>query len=313
MEIITKLFELSPYLELLERKIYFKFIKDKYKTKKYRARHYLHAKITKVDVDSFILYLKSLGVKKGDLLIVHSSIEGLQALNCRENQLLDQLIDLVGEQGTIALPAFPDESKLKDKNGTKIYDPRRSVAWTGMLPNLMLRKKGAIRSAFPCNPLVAYGRLAEDMMSQNLETKYAHGKNSCWGYCVEHHAKILYLGLPAYHSCTVIHVSEDYQPDFWPANWYMDKKYYVKEQNELKLIHVKVRDSKWSQYISERYTERKYIRRGFIKEADYCGITIRYIEDSNTFINAILSDWNHLKFFYLSNRMVNKENGVKKI
>lgn len=314
MSIVAKLFGLSPYPELWARKIYYRFIREKKKNKKTNgSKHYENASNDKVEINELVEHLRKIGIKKGDLLIVHSSAEGLQSLNCRENILLDSLFELVGETGTIALPAFPDETKLKEQDGIKIYDPTRSLAWTGMLPNLMLRKKGAIRSRYPYNPLVAYGPLAKDMMDENLETAYAHGKNSCWGYCVEKHAKILFLGIPAYHSCTILHTIEDYQPEFWPQGWYEEKEYFSKYDGDLHNVKVKVRDLKWAQYMSERYTERKYIKADLIKVADFKGISIRYIEDSNTFINNILKDWKKYRFFYLPHKLLNEDKRIKKI
>jgi aminoglycoside N3'-acetyltransferase len=213
-----------------------------------------------------------MGISEGDLLIVHSSADALKTLNCNGAEFIDLLIESVGASGTIALPAFPDESMLKTENGLKIYDPKRSVAWTGMLPNLLLRKKGAIRSSFPYNPLVAWGEKAEEMMTKNLETVYAHGNGSCWGFCAENHAKVLFLGVPTFHSNTILHVVEDYQPEFWPEDWYTEQEYLVKQSDGFIRIKTKVRDVKWSMYLSELFTERKYVKAGYIQKRDFEGL-----------------------------------------
>lgn len=314
MSIGSKVYNISPYPELLARRFYYSFIGKRIKIKKRtRTKLYSQTTLPQVDFCKLIEHIKNLGIGEGDLLIVHSSADGLKALNCRENDILEGLINLVGENGTIALPAFPDENILKEKDGIKVYDPKRSVAWTGMLPNLMLRKKGAIRSAFPYNPLVAYGRMAADMMSDNISDTMAHGPQSAWGYCVDHHAKILFLGLPAYHSCTVLHTIEDYQPAFWPNDWYDTCDYYIKQQDGEEQLSVKKRDIKWAKYMAERYTEHKYIKCGLIKESDYQGIIIRYIEDSNVFINTILNDWDKYRFFYFPKRMLKMKNKIDSI
>lgn len=314
MSIVSKLFEVSPYPELFARKIYYSFFRERAKIKKANgAKHYSQNAISNVEIIKLVEHLKELGIHEGDLLIVHSSAYGLNMLNCRENVILDELINLVGKNGTIVFPAFPDESRLKERDGIKIYDCARSVAWTGMLPNLLLRKKGSIRSQFPYNPLVAYGTLAEDMMKDNSDEIYAHGPRSAWGYCVEHHAKILFLGLPAYHSCTILHTIEDYQPDYWPNDWYTTCDYIVRSPNDERRLTVKIRDIKWAKYMAERFTEHKYIKAGLIQKSDYQGITIRYIEDSNSFVNTILSDWNQYRFFYLPKNMENKHNKITKI
>ena len=206
------------------------------------------------------------------------------------------------------MPAFPDESRLKVEDGIPIYDPKKSVAWTGMMPNLLLRTKGAIRSQFPYNPLVAYGIKAEEMMRQNLDTDLAHGPKSCWGYCVEHHAKVLYLGLPAYHSLTLLHTIEDYNHNDWlPKGWFENRKYLIKDGTETKLQSVKVRINKWSQYLAEKHTEHKYIKAGLIKARRIGGIDLRYIEDAYYFIETIEKNWAKLKNYYLPIRYRNRK------
>ena len=304
MGLASELMKISPYPELVARKLYYSFFRGKIRNKPERNSSDKNEIIRKVDAGSFFRHLKQLGIKEGDLLIIHSSASSLSSINCKEPDLLNGLIELVGEKGTIALPAFPDESMLKQEDGIKIYDPKRSVAWTGMIPNLLLRKKGAVRSPFPCNPLVAYGALAEEMMAHNLETAYAHGENSCWGFCVEHHAKVLFLGVPTYHSNTMLHVVEDYQPDFWPNDWYEGKEYYTKVKDNRIKVTARVRQIKWSKYLSERHTEQKYIKAGFIERADFEGIPISIINDSYEMVDKILSNWEREKFFYIPKRML---------
>ena len=313
MGIISKILISSPYPELIVRKAYYTFIRGKVKRKKDATSREISESIAHVSADGLINHIRNLGIKEGDLLIVHSSAAALKTIDCSEVELLDYLIGLVGQTGTIALPAFPEESLLKEKENLKIYDPKRSVAWTGMLPNLMLRKKGAIRSCFPCNPLVAIGPMAEKMMEHNLHTEYAHDNKSCWGYCAENHAKVLFLGIPSYHSNTIIHTVEDYQPQFWPDNWYEEKEYFVNKAGELLRVKVKVRKVEWSKYLAERYTEQKYIQSNYIEKYNYEGIMISLINDSYELVNAIMSDWKKMRFYYLPQRLLHTESAMKRM
>ena len=303
MSIIDRVFTISPLPELILRWGYYKLLRP------FRSGN---KKVTKsgnvktepvnpsVELTDLIDAIKSLGIKKGDLVVVHSSANGLLDLKANPNELLDSFITLVGESGTIAMPAFPDEDKMKDIDGRKVYDPQKSLAWTGMMPNLMLRKKGNVRSRFPYNPLVAYGPLAAEMMAENLNTDLAHGKGSCWGYCYEHGAKVLFIGLPAYHSNTSLHIVEDYNFNDWlPTDWYEDKEYYIKNSDGMGKKTVRVRKAKWSMYFAERYTEKKYIKQGLIQEEKVGNIEIRYIANLKVFIDSVSSNWKKLKFIYL--------------
>ena len=336
MSVLYRILSLSPYPELAARGLYYSFLQGKAaqnqepgvkesgdnKTESAAKKIYesflkkktLHHNepgvkassdtIIKKDTEKLFRHLKEMGISEGDLLIVHSSADALKTLNCNGAEFIDLLIESVGASGTIALPAFPDESMLKTENGLKIYDPKRSVAWTGMLPNLLLRKKGAIRSLFPYNPLVAWGEKAEEMMTKNLETVYAHGKGSCWGFCAENHAKVLFLGVPTFHSNTILHVVEDYQPEFWPEDWYTEQEYLVKQSDGFIRIKTKVRDVKWSMYLSELFTERKYVKAGYIQKRDFEDISISIINDSFVMTNDIMKMWDKNRFFYLPKRIL---------
>ena len=301
---LIKIYNSSPYPELVVRKGY-NIIPQKLKQemthKKIKKGIYIDDQ-NKINPDDFFSNLKANGISQGDLLIVHSSMDMIRRIECNENELLDRLIDLVGKEGTIALPAFPDEAKLKMVGNYKVYDPQRSIAWTGMLPNLLLRRKNAIRSAFPHNPLVSFGAKSEAMMKNNLDVEYAHGKGSCWGFCVENHAKVIFLGIPTFHSNTILHTAEDYQPGFWPDYWYENKEYLVKNENTMKPIKARIRSAKWSSYLAEQYTEQKYIRAGLIRQTDYHNIHVSLIDDSFKLIDSIMKEWEKLKFFYIPRR-----------
>lgn len=305
MAIISKILESSPYPELFARFLYYRFVKGRFQTKQlhdynkkkpHSGEEQLHASV--IELNGLINHLRDLGIKEGDCLIVHSSTNAIKHMRATENELLDALIGLVGKDGTLALPAFPKEDLLKKDNGIKIYDPKRSVAWTGMLPNLLLRKKGSIRSPFPYNPLVALGKDAEELMRHNLDTDLAHDQKSCWGKCIEKHAKILFIGIPSYHSDTILHAIEDCHSEFLPDEWYETRHYYIKTIDGMVLKTVRIRAEKWAQHLAEKYTDQKYRKAGLIKKADYNGLSISFIDDCNVFLGKIWNDWTRYKFFY---------------
>ena len=304
MSALDRLYRISPMPELFMRWGYYKVFKPLFRN---GYRHTPKTEgvinqsvISHVKLDDLLDKIRDFGVQKGDLVIIHSSAKGLSDLECNPNDLLDALIAMVGPDGTIAMPAFPDEERLKEQDGIKIYDPQRSVAWTGMMPNLLLRKKGAVRSCFPYNPLVSIGPKAADMMKDNINVEYAHGDSSCWGYCLQNHAKILYLGLPAFHSFTILHTIEDFNFGHWlPNEWFEEKQYYVIIEGEIVPKTIKIRAHRWSQYLAEKHTEQKYIAAGLVKTGLIGNIELRYIDDSYNFIDYIISNWDKMNCYYL--------------
>ena len=144
--LIKTLMNINVYIELAIRWLYWKNVKylkslNANGVVNYRNDHY-------IDFNNIILYLKFLGVNQGDLLIVHSSYVELLNTKKEPNEIISILKDLVGENGTIAMPAirsYKDEPKYIDylkTDMTKItctYDVRKTKVWTGILPATMLK------------------------------------------------------------------------------------------------------------------------------------------------------------------------------
>lgn len=245
-------------------------------------------------LDDFLLLqeqIKKFGIRGGDLLIVHSSIDALAKTGATPKFIIDYLIDLVGSDGTLVFPAYPDINRKYDYKSVPVYDPKRSVSWTGMLPNLFCRYKGVIRSPFPYNSLAAKGLLAKDMVCHNLEGDLPHGRNSAWAFCVEHNAKILFLGTKAHHSNTVLHVAEELMDDDWPIkDWYETQNYQIKLGDTMQDMTVRVRKMIWAQYMHEYSTAYKLKKGGYLTETSIDGINIGFINDSKKLTEFLINE-----------------------
>ena len=200
MSLTNAVLSASPYLEVLVRHIYWNvpfFInlkgKPMGKTKRFPAQG-----PTIVDI---IDQLQLNGISNGDLIVVHSSFDELQLTGASAKQVIDSLIHMVGVSGTLAMPAFPYYKNApkgraiitKDiTNEVWEYSVKKTPAWTGLIPNLLMRYPGAVRSRHPLNSMVAVGPLAEKMMEHNLKgfKPLPCGENSSWGFCARNSAKI---------------------------------------------------------------------------------------------------------------------------
>lgn len=247
--------------------------------------------VEKLDKSLLFSYVDSLGIKSGDILIVHSSMDALSQFEVTPKEIIDWLLNIVGPEGTLCMPAFPmyraKDYSIDEVTGEQViaYDVKKSPCWTGMLPNLFLRYPGVIRSEFPYNPLAAKGKHAIEMMKDNLLGDKPHGIHSSWDYCVNHDAKILYLGCPMYHSLTVSHISEDIDED-WPIDdWYISQIYeIICVDGQRKNVTVNIPNEYYARYYSEYYHEKELLRNGLatIKTIGIC--PIGYISNTTKLI-----------------------------
>lgn len=215
-------------------------------------------------------------VTKGDYVLIHSSMQGLKTLGVSPNTLIDYFLDLLGSEGTLVFPTYPDLKRMEKKDGAYIYDPKRTSPWTGALPRAFISYPNAVRSKFPHNTLCAIGKEAVSMMQQDLtHGPYSQGKGSSWDYGIQHGMKILYLGVPAPTSCTVVHYAEDFLAEAWPVtDWYEEHSYWVQDKDTVIPFTTKERKQKWFDYYSMFWTGERLRKMGYLKEYDVDGVYV---------------------------------------
>ena len=277
----------SPHLEVIARNTYWrlaplvKWVNRQKTTKKTQP--------AQISSRQLITHLQSLGVKAGDLLIMHSAFSALKAKNETPEEVINQLLKLLGPSGTLALPAIPYYKDAPDITKTMTidvsdlvleYDPLTTPAWTGALPNVLCHMPGAVRSLHPLNSMVAIGPLAQAMMDNNLsgDLPLPCGRQSSWYFCYRHNAKVVAVGADLAHSLTMIHVAEDMWDDAWLVpNWYRVRKFRVKMNGRFSPVHVRERRPKWSMHYAERTLSKDMIQSGITVKKPLNGVNVELL------------------------------------
>ncbi len=282
--------ETFPLIELAIRQVYYFLIDHRWidieKLRPFtKKKDFIHCNKNNL-YPLFYKRVCELGIKQGDILIVHASMEALSKLGVSPNKIIDDLFALVGKSGTIAMPAFPlfRDKDFIDKGDSvliPIYDTNKTLISTGLLASIFCRLKNTYRSPFPNNPLAANGLHAKNMMCNVWKGDLPHGKYSAWGYCAEYHAKVLFLGMYAYNRNTSEHIIEDFLDEQWPIkNWYIKKEYIIRDQEKEFLVTIRERNSfKWSRYLTEHYHCKQLRKKGILQEEMFHGIPLGYIND----------------------------------
>ena len=273
----------SPWIEVFVRNIYwrFRFVNGLLAKRSNRASKTFAAQPRSVDVaipfEEVCNQLARLGVKSGDVMIVHSSGVALRPTGLKPKEICERLLEFLSPSGTLALPAIPffaEEPTGLDRLSDAIceqrllYDVRKTRAWTGALPKAMLAFPNAVRSRHPLNSMVAIGPLASKMMESNLhgDRPMACGPDSSWKFCADQNAHIVCLGVDTAHSLTMIHVAEDSWADSWPiGNWYRDRQFRIVDGDYEADITVRERRPKWAMYYGERTLQKDLIHAGILK------------------------------------------------
>jgi len=148
--------------------------------------------------------LRRLGVRSGDVLLVHSSVRAVGPVKGGAETIIDALQASVGPKGTLCMPAF---SFATARDG-KPFHPKKSKVVVGTLPDLFWRMPGVIRSAHPSHGIAARGPLAE-FITKDHELYSPYAREGAFGKLYEADAKILMLGCTLAPNST-FHAIEDW-------------------------------------------------------------------------------------------------------
>lgn len=308
MVIITKIYKdlalLSPHIEVKLRQLY--WLNQKYFIK------YTPGKVAgfknstnmkKVDFDLILNQLRYWGVKKGSILIVHSSYDALACTGLSPIQIITKLRELVGPSGTLAMPVirrYKEEPPVEDKikTGYKlpicIYNLKRTPIQSGLLPMFLMRTKDAEISHHPLNSLCAVGYFAKGMMEGNIDgdSPSPHGVHSSWKFCLDHNALICSIGTDLCHHNTMSHVAEEAF-----GNWHWkDEEWYnwrdfileVPGQDPTKLT-VRERKPKWGMLHQAELNRYKDLQKANVLKSRTIGSVLVEFERSQELIRFLQS------------------------
>lgn len=290
------LFEHFPMMEILARIVYKKALELGILKNRIVPNEKAKA-IEKVNINDLKKNLIKAGIKKGDVLIVHSSMKGIRGFEMAPEEIISYLKDLVGEEGMLLMPAYPQYPDSVTKmqynevySETYEYDVNNTASWTGLITNLFWKGEDVTRSHYPNNTLSAWGKNSTEIFREEMRSDLAFDKYSAWSYCVERSAKVLFLGIHAHHALSEIHIAEDFLDEKWPIKgWYTQKRYRIIRDGDVVEKVCRVRKAFWTKYMTEYYgcyrlRKRKLLREGKVGNINYSVIPDlcefeKYVED----------------------------------
>ena len=288
------LLERFGIIEVGSRVILGKFPKLKQTAKKIRAKK-SHGTVVTEEIDpnlKAMFFERVLAVlEPEDIVLIHSSMDGLKTIGITAEEFIEFMKKQVQEKGiTFVLPCFPTTNLTAPTEKSRPYDPKKTICWTGMLPNKFLCEPDVIRTAFPYNSLAAMGPKAKEMMAHDMEATSVYDKTSAWQYCYENHAKLLFAGVKASSSNTMgSHMVPDLMGEDWPVkDWYEERYYKVRIDGEVSEKLVRVQADKWAQYCMEERTSGMLKEAGVLDETYIGGCNLGIVEDCKKMMDVLI-------------------------
>lgn len=183
----------------------------------YKLKYSIYTTITE---DSYReLLIEKMGIKKGDVVFVHSSTGKLN-VDFSAFKAIKILREVVGEEGTVLFPCWHFNYRAADYLNDKehVFDVKKSPSIMGLISELARRNKDAKRSLHPTNSVVAIGKHADYLVQDHHQDIYPNGKKSPFYRINEFNGKVIGIGEPAHLSLSFVHCIEDVLKDDFPYN-----------------------------------------------------------------------------------------------
>ena len=130
------------------------------------------------------------------------------------------LLDLVGPEGTLAMPSFPRRRKIDEYMATfPVFDVRHTPTQAGLVAEVFRRMPGTVRSLHPWASVAARGPLAQWLVSDHHRDVNPFAPSSPFVRMLEKDVLVLGLGV-SLNTLSFIHVLDHELRDRLPFPLY---------------------------------------------------------------------------------------------
>ncbi len=243
-------------------RVFFRKINSKKKKRLLKKKH------NHFNTNDLIADLKSLGIKKSDVVFVHSSLSKIGYVEKGASTVIDALLNVVGEKGTLVIPTYFMKGTMYNTcvSENYVFDRKKSPTVLGAIPLGFLKRDGISRSIHPTHSVSAIGMNAKKITYKHHIGNKTYGENSPWGKILELNGKFLGIGINL-GPTTQYHYIEDVMGEEFPLKVKIDKLFKLKcKIGKKKYIFVNVQpldpeiaktriDQKDSQFIRDYFWE----------------------------------------------------------
>lgn len=147
-----------------------------------------------------------LGMKKGSVVCIHSSMMEFYNYVGSAEELIKAIIDAIGPEGTLAMPAYPNQI-IAESEGY-IFDALKDKTVAGFLAETFRKYPGVKRSLNAEHSVCAIGKDADYLLNEHQYSSDCWDKKSPYYRMCELNALIFNLGMPRKFFGTFAHCTE---------------------------------------------------------------------------------------------------------
>jgi aminoglycoside 3-N-acetyltransferase len=135
--------------------------------------------------------LSRLGVRQGDILLVHSSLSSLGNVEEGAKTVVDALLHTVSSCGTLLMPAL---SYSTVNSANPIFSAAETPSCVGAISEYFRKREGTVRSLHPTHSVCANGLFADEFVREHWLDDTPVGSHSPLFLLAKRKGRILMLG-----------------------------------------------------------------------------------------------------------------------
>ena len=232
--------------------------------------------------DEIMNGLEKVGLKKGMIVYVHSSMSSFGYVNGGPNSVISPILNIIGNEGIIVVPTFTHR--------TDIFDIETTKSWTGAISESLRLKKGSFRSVHPTHSVTAFGLLAKEIIKGHEKSKSPFDEKSPFHKLAVRGSYILMLGT---ENNSMIHYVQN-KVNFPNLFLKKDQEFKYKVNNKIKIIKTKIHHPNGSikyiydgkpcsdvKFLVNMYRDEKFEEKGYMKTIKIGSAVCRLINTQN--------------------------------
>ena len=161
-----------------------------------------------VTKETLVSELKSLGLASGQKVLVHSSLSSFGHMQGGADTVIDAILEVIGENGTMLVPTLTGHEDLSAQNPPE-FDPQTTPCWTGKIPETFRKRSNAIRSIHPTHSVAAIGASATWLTESHIHSITPCDEFSPYGRLAELTDSFILLIGVNHKSSTMFHYIEE--------------------------------------------------------------------------------------------------------
>lgn len=218
------------------------------------GKFFYHKKYTANDLVGIMC---DMGMKHGSVVCIHASMMEFYNYVGTAKQLIDLIIEKIGPEGTLMMPAFPIHASQDE--GEFIFDVANDRTGAGHLAEEFRKYPGVKRSYNVRHSVCAIGAHVDYLLKEHHCGHDCWDKHSPWYRLCELDGLVFNLGMPRSYMGTFHHCVESilqYEHPYWKQFFNKKKKY---------LYSIDGENFEYTEYCSEllRKTRKKKVTRYF--------------------------------------------------